>query len=323
MTQLGEAVDVGVFVSDDEKHSEKTCPWHKEEESSSANPMDPQEVDEDSHGSIPANMGKKLGDNLRRAKDDPPNADKVEIAYKAGAVIGFKQAGKNKRVQTYEKVTADLYDYRLQYAPHHLIPGNESLKGSEVLVYMGDDPVIKNYEPTEGSRIKKGKSINYDVNAADNGVWLPSPYALSNSNKWPSQDGISAILKRLGQLEADQAEAFKNAYVAASIEASGHRQFHMRHEKYSYKVQEILNAMGDKINVLAQKCPVVDKGKDADDKVDPPGGLKGRLNTLSARMRTLLIGGIWRKPFFTDDLCAEYAESLKRVRRSTRGLKVM
>lgn len=322
MTQLGEAIDVGVFVSDDEKHSEATCPWHKKADSESANPMDPQETDEDSHGSIPDNMGKKLGNNLKKAKEDPPPAELVQIAYKAGAVLAFKAAGKNKRVQTYESVQTEIYDYKLQYAPHHLIPGNESLKGSEVLVYMGDDSVIQNYEPTEASLIKTGKSINYDVNAAENGVWLPSPYALSNSNKWPSQEGIEVILMRMGQVAVDQVESFKKAYVAASIETAGHRQFHMRHEKYSHKVQAILNAMGDKINLLATKCPVANDGKE-EEKLDPPAGLKDKLNNLSSRLKTLLIGGIWRSPFFTDDLSAEYATGLQRVRRSTRKFRVM
>jgi hypothetical protein len=320
MTQLGEGVDVGVFVSDDKTHSKATCPWHEEPEDSSADPMELQLVDEDSHGPIPANLGKKLGDNLRNAEDPPPDADTVEIAYDEGATIAFKLAGKNKKVQTYRKVNAEVYEYPLQYAPHHLIPGNESLKGSDVLVFMGDDSVIKGYEPTEASLIKKGRSIGYDVNADKNGVWLPSPYALSNSNKWPSQDGIKVIFQRLGQVAVDEAESFKSAYVAASIRASGGRQFHMRHEDYSYKVQEILNAMGDKINLLATKCPVAKDSKE-DDLFEPPAGLKGKLNALSSRMKTLLTGVVWRSPFFADHLSSEYADSLKRARRSSKALK--
>ncbi len=322
MTQLGEPIDVGVFVSDDKTHSEQTCPWHEAAQTVVASAMDPQETDEDSHGAIPANMGKKLGNSLNKANESPPTATSLSIAYRAGSVIAFKMAGKNKRVQTYESVTAELFDYPLQYAPHHLIPGNESLKGSEVLAYMGDDEVIGNYEPPSASKIKKGKTIGYDVNAAYNGVWLPSPYALSNSNKWPSEDGLQVILKRMGQVAVDEAESFKTAYVAAGIEASGHRQFHMRHEDYSYKVQEILDAMANKMLVLSKKCLIT--GKDPNNgKFDPPGGLKAKLNALSARMKTMLTGGVWRAPFFTDHLSEEYAGSLKRVRRSTRRLRVM
>jgi hypothetical protein len=322
MTQLGEAVAIGMFVGDDKTHSKSTCPWHDEDPASSADPMEDQLVDEDSHGAIPANMGKKLGDNMKKAGDTPPSADKVEIAYKSGATVGFTQAGKKKKVQTYEEVTTETYEYPLQYAPHHLIPGNESLKGSGVLVYMGAESVISGYDPPGGSKIKDGKSIGYDVNAAGNGVWLPSPYALSNSNKWPSQDGLKVVLQRLGQVVVDETESFKSAYVAAGIEASGHRQFHMRHEKYSQKVQEILDAMANKIRLLSSKCPVADDGKD-DGKFDPPVGLKTKLDGLSARMRSLLIGAVWRSPLFTDDLSKEYADTLKRVRRSSRKLKVM
>jgi hypothetical protein len=323
MTQLGEAVAIGVFVGDDQNHSESTCPWHADDPASSADAMEDQCVDEDAHGAIPANLGRKLGDNLRQAGDAPPTADRIEIAYRAGATVAFQQGSRPKKVQTYERVTTEVHEYPLQYAPHHLIPGNESLKGSRVLVYMGAESVISGYEPPGASKIKDGKSIGYDVNAAANGVWLPSPYALSNSNRWPSQDGLQVVLQRLGQVVVDETESFKSAYVAASIEASGHRQFHMRHEDYSYKVQEILDAMGNQIKLMGSRCPVAAGGQDDAGKFDPPAGLKARLDGLSARMRSLLIGAVWRPPFFTDDLSQEYAGSLQRVRRSARPLKVM
>ena len=326
MTQLGEGVAIGVFVSQDEVHSESTCPWHAKDEAASADPMDPQLIDEDAHGPIPANLGKKLGDNLDKAGATAPARKLISIAYRAGAVIGFKHAGKNKRVQHYEHVELELHDYPLQYAPHHLIPGNEALKGSEVLAYMGDASVIKAYQPPRASEIKKGKSIGYDVNAADNGVWLPSPYALSMSNQWPSQEGIQALMKRMGQVAVDESESFKAAYVAASIEASGHRQFHMRHEGYSREVKKILNAMADKIDLLSSKC-LVAQGGQADELFDPPAGLKGKINTLASRMRGLLAGAgtqaVWRPPFFTDDLTEQYAQGLKKVKRSARKLRVM
>lgn len=322
MTQLGEAVAIGVFVSEDQTHSKATCPWHDETTASSADPMEDQLVDEDSHGAIPANMGKKLGSNLNKAGEKPPSADEVSIAYRAGETVAFKQAGKNKRVQTYEKVEVETYDYPLQYAPHHLIPGNESLKGSKVLAYMGAESVIGAYDPPSASKIKDGLSIGYDVNAAANGVWLPSPYALSMRNKWPSQDGLKVVLQRMKQVVVDESESFKRAYAAAGIEAAGHRQFHMRHEDYSAKVQEILDAMANKLRLLSAKCPVAAEGKE-DGKFDPPAGLKVRLDALSGRMKTMLTGAVWRPPFFTDDLSEEYAASLKKVRRSARNLRVM
>ena len=214
---------------------------------------------------------------------------------------------------------AEQVDFEIRLWP--LLKGDLVLP-SLVLVYMGAESVISKYEPPGASKIKDGKSIGYDVNAATNGVWLPSPYALSNSNKWPSQDGLKVVLQRLGQVVVDETESFKSAYVAASIEASGHRQFHMRHEDYSYKVQEILDAMGNKIKLMSSKCPVADDGKD-DGKFDPPVGLKTKLDGLSARMKSLLIGAVWRPPFFTDDLSEEYSKTLQKVRRSVRKLKVM
>lgn len=226
--------------------------------------------------------------------------------YLQGTTLRFKQGCKLKTVQTYSKENDCIYCYDLQYAPHHLIPGNESLKGSGVVPFLGDENAIRHYGQT--SYIKDGLSANYDVNHAKNGVWLPSPYALSMSNQWPSDDGLEIVKKRKGQRIANETEALRMAYVAAAIEAAGGRQFHMRHEIYSKEVRKALDAIGKRLKIMMRgACPIAAKSKE-NGKIDPPMGLTARLNVLSDNLRRLVTGSVWRPPIFTDKLTQRYAE---------------
>jgi hypothetical protein len=302
MTQIGEMVSPPEFISDEE-HSESTCPWH-EKADPAGDPMEAQAPDEDS-SAMPANLGTKLGRNI---EDSPPSAKTLRIPFRKDQVFTY---GKGKVVQTYEKYVE--HEFPLQYAPHHLIPGNESLKGSPIVAYLGDDGVIDIYKKGIASKIRKG-SVGYDVNRGRNGVWLPSPYALSNANEWPAQAGIAALVRRQGgPVLIDLIEQFKAAYVAASIHESGQRQFHMRHNDYSRKVTEILEAIANKLAFVAQHCPLVPATDKKSDKYDPPYGLVGRLDALSANLERLLKGPVWRPPLFTDSLTETYASTLPAI----------
>lgn len=313
MTQIGEAVSFDMFVNDE--HDEKTCPWHSNEKTAEAKPMDLQSPDEDTDA-MPKNLGTALGKNLDKdkKKSEVKKKNTVSIFYTQGSVVTWQSGRKRKRAQSYVENTQEV-EYELQYAPHHLIPGNESLKGSKIVNYLGDDDVIKNYKKRGNkSEIKKGQSVGYDVNQAENGVWLPSPYALSNTNQWPSIKGIQVILKRLGEIYHDQTEEFKHAYVAAAIEVSGGRQFHMRHTDYSNEVRDILDAMGTRIKLMSQhECPVAKKNVEKE-KYDAPVGLTAHLNLLSANLERFLIGNQWHKPLYADNhMMEEYIKSLEKV----------
>lgn len=297
--ELGESISVPDFVSED-KHNEKVCPWHNPKPSGKSAVMDPQAPDEDTDV-MPKNLGTKLGKNL----GNPPSGE-VTIEYKQGTALRFKQGRKMKSVQTYSKEDDCIYCYDLQYAPHHLIPGNESLKNSGVVPFLGDKNAIQHFGTD--SYIKDGMTVGYDVNDAKNGVWLPSPYALSMSNQWPSDDGLEVIKKRKGQRIANETEALRMAYVAAAIEASGNKQFHMRHADYSNQVKKALNAIGERMSQMAvETCPIASNSED-DGKIDPPMGLPSRLDALSNNLRRLLTGEVWRAPIFTDKLTQQYAE---------------
>lgn len=322
MPQIGEPISVSEFINSD--HSPTTCPWHQTGSQQKAK-LPPTNADEDTDA-MPPNDGGELGRNMRAENDNPPDVTSIWIAYKSGETLrylsGKKKKKKEKVVQTYEKLRPSTEEeYALKYAPHHLIPGNESLKGSDIVPFMGDDESISNFANGQISYIEKG-SVGYDVNSAKNGVWLPSPYALSNANMWPSEAGIKVIKRRRSVQLTDETEDFKSAYVAAAIEASGNRQFHMRHKDYSDKVREILKAIAERLATMAEEgCDIAKQKKNG--KLAPPMGLPGRLNALSSNLRRLLIGPLWRDPIFTDKLTKEYANDLKEVKKKGQIRKVV
>jgi hypothetical protein len=258
---------------------------------------------------------------------------------KAGRRIPYVAKGKKKLIQLYKpedrpksEQDDEEWEYPVQFAPHHLIPGNESLKNNPILAYMGDAGSIPGHYKTAGveSQVEQGY-IGYDVNAATNGVWLPSPYALSNSNKWPADAGIDALKKRRRTKDLDElireSEKFKMAFAAAAIDdaGDGQLQFHMRHADYSKDVRGILGAMATKLWWLSTKgCPLQREKTKKGEKCDPPPyGLVDRLNVLSSHLRTLVTGALWRPNLYTDGLTAEYAKELTKGRRKGRFKKVI
>ena len=113
---------------------------------------------------------------------------------------------------------------------------------------------------------------------------------------WPNEHGMKAALKDGGKEVFEVLESFKLAYAKEAGKVSGGRQFHMCHEDYSTEVKKHLGAV--KVKMMA--CPLVDEKKDKFD--EPPGGLRGTLNSLSARLRGLVIGKVWHSPFLVDDI---------------------
>jgi hypothetical protein len=78
-------------------------------------------------------------------------------AGKLGTALGGKPAAKS--------VTLGGKSYGAAVAAHHLIPGNASLKDSELMDYLWTDG------EAEGN-------IGYNVNAKPNGVWSPGNYGV-------------------------------------------------------------------------------------------------------------------------------------------------
>ena len=108
--QLGEPISIGLFVGDDVQHSESTCPWHSKK-TASAKPMDAQDGDEDAHGKMPDNSGKKLGTAMTRAKNAQPAGKTVSVYYEQGSVFKYPDGKKKKTLRIYEEsVDEEEYD---------------------------------------------------------------------------------------------------------------------------------------------------------------------------------------------------------------------
>jgi len=130
---------------------------------------------------------------------------------------------------------------------------------------------------------------------------LPSPYALSMKNERPSEAGKKILLKLKGKEYRNIAIDFQRAYVAAAIEVSGNRQFHMRHKNYSIQVFKVLDKIAAKMKKMEDGACKIAKDSKKNGKLDAPLGLVARLNALSIQLKVLLIGPVWHKKFYGDD----------------------
>jgi hypothetical protein len=154
---------------------------------------------------------------------------------------------------------------------HHCIPGNASLlKATALLKFMQEEKGVIESD------------IGYDVNAAENGVWLPGSYGVNPQSqvfqtKW-----------------RNYATKHKNAYAIAAME-SADAQFHDAHPRYSGKVLQTLKSIANKLQKEPKdKCPVCGKKKD---KKRPPYGLVGRLHYVSGQHRGMLLNPKRKKRF--------------------------
>ena len=208
----------------------------------------------------------------------------------------------NTKIQVIYPDSTSPVEEELQWAPHHLIPGNQSLKKSGVVPYLGCDKVIEKFG--SASKIEDEKTVGYSVNDASNGVWLPSPYALSMKGEWPTDP------------------AKKNAYVMAAIDSTGGNcQFHFNHKPYGDAVRPILDELGAKLQLITESGACKEADANKSNKFKPPMGLKSRLNHISEQLRRITSGTkdgsptIWQPPFKDDTLVPEYVrlKGLKKI----------
>jgi hypothetical protein len=184
-----------------------------------------------------------------------------------------------------DQKTAAVNDSELPItvAAHHLIPGNAALKKSTLFK-------SNEYLWVDG---KKRGNIGYNVNSLDNGVWLPGNYAVSG---W-----------------SGKADAFKTEYSQSAIER-WRRQFHDAHEKYSEFVLEALEKVYEKIDsVWCVACPEAQqqKEKPTPEERPPLRALVARLNTISGRMRRMLVAPTanWKKNVYTSSRSLTYMDT--------------
>jgi len=165
--------------------------------------------------------------------------------------------------------------------PHHLIPGNESLKNTPDLLKW----IFKSKGLIEND-------IGYDVNCGKNGIWLPSNNAMRGNLDYAC-------------------ETVKITYANAAQPNGGC--FHDRHVDYSKFVIKILANIADRMDGIEinTDCPYKTTESN-EEKFLPPWSLVSRLNGVSARLSGLLrsynLDMGFRPPVYTSRL------SLDRVK---------
>ena len=240
---VGESIAVAVLME-----SSDPCSWCKQDDK-------PQDKTNHLHDEEDPQSG--------GAADDIPENRLGNDSSKLGTALGSRpqwtvEAPNNPSVSTLVTPGA-----------HHLIPGHASLREStELLKYIrkGDGVITAD--------------IGYDVNATENGVWLPGSYGVNAGNAATGNSKWSAY-------------AHQSAYAGAAMRAAG-AQFHDSHPAYSNNVLGTLNSIAEKLDayraLYPKVCPYC--GKDITDggKIKPPYGLVDKLNGVSRAHKTFLVG---------------------------------
>lgn len=230
---------------------------------------------------IEKNSGSKLGENLLSGAQ---GADGTVIDPPAPAVpqpkITADQITVNGSGTRYETESAGrTFPYTV--AAHHLIPGNASLRKSEVYKYMA--------RSASGSKVTK--NIGYNINGAHNGIFLAGWYGIRTST---SPNGM-----KWSELDQD----WQQRYVGAVVARTG-RQFHDSHTAYSDTVTGILDSLATSLLIHSMFCE--DCGKE--EKTPPHYAIKTRLYSLSGMLRGALVGHPvnWKRSLMTSDKWTDY-----------------
>ncbi len=194
------------------------------------------------------------------------------------------------------KVKMDLAggeeEFPYSVSAHHLTPAEAALPKSALIEYVKEGDVVDG-------------DIGYDVNGSENGVWLPAHHALSSN--MPTLAGASGPSK-YGALSKEGDESASNIvdlYTRAVMDKTN-RQFHDAHEDYSDFVVKTLDKIH--VDILLFESKDCDDCKSNSGKLPAPHQLVGRLNGVSQRVETHLLGGPmgWKDPLFTSPHAKAY-----------------
>jgi hypothetical protein len=315
---------VNVVVSLDDDH-DSSCPWH-EKDKPPGGKLEPAHT-EDDVDEMQDNEAGKLASSLKGKGAPRPAKLPVQVAYKKDRTeIVDPGTDDAKAVAVYKPAPAE--EYFASYAAHHIIPGNETLKGHPIVAWMGGSAEIDGGkdEGKPTSVINDGEYIGYDINDSENGIWLPGPYPLSTKKSWPAKTAMSDAVKAnlITDNDVKAASSFKEAYAFAVIKEARKPydatandkkhyigcQLHFRHDEYSRGMKLMLTKIRLKLVHFSKECPIPKDQKKKGDKFPAPLGLKGRMEGVSFRMRQHLVGPQWNKFVYTDDLSKRYIDKI-------------
>lgn len=302
MTQVGELMNVVAGM--DEKWE---CPFSH----------DPVQNDHDNDF---AGDGGTLGDRLKAGQSTSRNSQ-----YGGGVVLDSEPDPREQKGHPLNKADNPLpvnliwndlpRPWPVTCAAHHLIPSGDALAKTGLLEWL----IKKGTTAEAGTKTGSLKSVNgkvdnnvgYDVNGAENGVWLPGPYAMRGiwttftAETEPEDDPGGAGGGGEGPTETHPAQ-FEYAVVAMR---KAKAQFHDAHRPYSKFVLDALNLLAARMREITETAEC-EKCRDKIKNSGPPApySLILRLNGVSKRLRGHLEGGPtgWTQHLWTSKWALEY-----------------
>lgn len=269
--EIGELVAVAVDVP----HTEGGCPFCRpKEEVNETNTLRPNydedteaDNDTDNHsGTLATNLGSRP-----QAAVVPP-IPKGEDA----PVLDMQMASAPAR--DWHAFTYDAGVIPVLYGAHHLIPGNDALAKSTIYTNKWLGPVDDGPSP---------ENIGYNVNSANNGIWLPGNYGV---RPWKGID-----------------PRFQQAYAFLAMHDST-RQFHDAHRPFSSFIRSELNNLEKLLKKMKNDgCPGCGAGAKKD---EPQYHLNSRLNAVSKHCSKSLQGrpNKWKPPAYTSAWCELFSQ---------------
>lgn len=238
---------------------------------------------------------KEIVNDLEDCPDEDSEADSVgnsttatyetykfkNDAGKLGTALGGKPDAK--------KVTLNGKEFNAAVAAHHLIPGNASLKNSEL--FLSEEYLWKDGKA-------KG-NIGYDINSDVNGVWSPGNYGV---RPW----GPNGSTFKSGN---DGLEPKDFAFAAME---KWRCQFHDAHSDYSSFVTDTLDKLYEKLEAgNSIWCPEAKKKEKKPEEKEPIFAIVARLNTISRKMERMLKFPTmnWKKNIYTSRFVRMYMET--------------
>lgn len=312
MTEIAEMINIAMAAP----HTDDDCPFCKTEEEIYEKNFLTADYDEDTAADKKADnstenhsgtLGKNLVKFTQRPKPIEPSGVTKTTPDRATELDVHKSTEKGEKApydtfelarakkRTWHKKVFEAGQIPVLYGAHHLIPGNDSLGRSELYKE-------KKLGPIDDGQDKD--NIGYNVNSANNGVWLTSNYAVKG---WKSGHDNS----------------FKKAYAFLAMNFSG-RQFHDAHRSpYSSTVKDTLNELLTLLDTMKDEgCPFCGEGESQS---SPPYHLNARLNAISRWLKDHLQSDAkdWKDNIVTSNWCKEYKMFLKTSSDPARELDEM
>jgi len=239
------------------------------------------------------NNSGELGSNLEQGLGDGTPGTYSEVWTKGEMSrqpkIDTARTGRRIRMSVQGRTAAILWPYTV--AAHHLIPGNASLKGSQL---------DRRYMTKGGKTNLRGQSvtikenIGYNINGAHNGVWLPGNYALTAG----ALKEIVGVAQKWSRYSRSN-EGWAADYIAGSCKVAG-GMFHDTHSTYSRAVRAWLNKIATMLDHHLSACEVCAENS-KEGSIPPPYQIKTRLYGVSTflRMRTQAHPSRWSRNLVT------------------------